>query len=105
MRYAIIIEKAENNYSAYVPDLPGCVTTGKTLEEIAENMKEAIQPTSHLLPVYRSVTDHLHPVRDFYLLTWNCQHITNAQIQPRRLGETKQYWLENGSVMRNLRGE
>jgi predicted RNase H-like HicB family nuclease len=33
--YAIIIEKAENNYSAYVPDLPGCVTTGKTLEEIA----------------------------------------------------------------------
>ncbi|MCA2643872.1 MAG: type II toxin-antitoxin system HicB family antitoxin [Microcystis sp. M137S2] len=38
MRYAIIIEKAENNYSAYVPDLPGCVTTGKTLEEIAENM-------------------------------------------------------------------
>ncbi|MFM6323764.1 MAG: type II toxin-antitoxin system HicB family antitoxin [Microcystis sp.] len=43
MCYAIIIEKAENNYSAYVPDLPGCVTTGKTLEEIAENMKEAIQ--------------------------------------------------------------
>lgn len=43
MRYAIIIEKAENNYSAYVPDLPGCVTTGKTLEEIEKNMKEAIQ--------------------------------------------------------------
>jgi predicted RNase H-like HicB family nuclease len=43
VRYAIIIEKAENNYSAYVPDLPSCVTTGKTLEEIAENMKEAIQ--------------------------------------------------------------
>ncbi len=106
MRYAIIIEKAENNYSAYVPDLPGCVTTGKTLEEIAENMKEAIQfHLDGLQEEYRSVTDHLHPVRDFYLLTWNCQHITNAQIQPRRLGETKQYWLENGSVMRNLRGE
>ena len=43
MRYAIIIEQAENNYSAYVPDLPGCVTTGRTLEEIEENMKEAIQ--------------------------------------------------------------
>jgi predicted RNase H-like HicB family nuclease len=43
VRYAIIIEKAENNYSAYVPDLPGCVTTVETLEEIAENMKEAIQ--------------------------------------------------------------
>ena len=33
-----------------------------------------------------------------YLLTWNCKHITNAQIQPRRLGETKQYWLENGLI-------
>ncbi|WP_013325068.1 type II toxin-antitoxin system HicB family antitoxin [Gloeothece verrucosa] len=43
MRYAIIIEKAEGNYSAYVPDLPGCVTTGITLEEIEKNMKEAIQ--------------------------------------------------------------
>jgi predicted RNase H-like HicB family nuclease len=41
--YAVIVEKTENNYSAYVPDLPGCVTTGKTLEEIEENMKEAIQ--------------------------------------------------------------
>ncbi|MEG3438136.1 type II toxin-antitoxin system HicB family antitoxin [Pannus brasiliensis CCIBt3594] len=43
MRYAMIIEPAENNYSAYVPDLPSCVTTGKTLEEIEVNMKEAIQ--------------------------------------------------------------
>ena len=33
MRYAIVIEKAENNYAAYVPDLLGCVATGKTIEE------------------------------------------------------------------------
>jgi HicB_like antitoxin of bacterial toxin-antitoxin system len=33
MRYAIVIEKAESNYSAYVPDLPGCVATGASLEE------------------------------------------------------------------------
>ena len=33
MRYAIVIEKAEDNYGAYVPDLPGCVTTGETIEE------------------------------------------------------------------------
>jgi predicted RNase H-like HicB family nuclease len=33
MRYAVVIEKAENNYSAYVPDLPGCITTGKSIEE------------------------------------------------------------------------
>ena len=43
MRYAIIIEKAENNYSAYVPDLPGCISTGKTLEETENNIKEAIE--------------------------------------------------------------
>ncbi len=43
MRYAIVIEKAANNYSAYVPDLPGCVTTGKTIEEIERNIKEAIE--------------------------------------------------------------
>ncbi len=42
MKYAVIIEKAENNYSAYVPDLPGCVATGKTREETAQNMREAI---------------------------------------------------------------
>jgi predicted RNase H-like HicB family nuclease len=43
MRYAVVIEKAKNNYSAYVPDLPGCVTTGKTIEEIERNIKEAIE--------------------------------------------------------------
>ena len=43
MRYAIVIEKADGNYSAYVPDLPGCVTTGKTIEEVEKNIREAIQ--------------------------------------------------------------
>ncbi len=42
MRYTIIIEKAKGNYSAYVPDLPGCITTGNTIEEIEKNIKEAI---------------------------------------------------------------
>lgn len=42
MRYAIVIEKAQGNYSAYVPDLPGCITTGKTIEEVEKNIKEAI---------------------------------------------------------------
>jgi len=42
MRYAIVIEKGETNYAAYVPDLPGCVTTGQTIEEIHLNMREAI---------------------------------------------------------------
>jgi predicted RNase H-like HicB family nuclease len=43
MRYAMVIEKGDNNYSAYLPDLPGCVTTGDTVEELKRNMQEAIE--------------------------------------------------------------
>jgi predicted RNase H-like HicB family nuclease len=43
MRYAIVIEKAENNYAAYVPDLLGCVATGKTIEETEQQIREAIE--------------------------------------------------------------
>ena len=43
MRYAIVIEKAASNYSAYVPDLPGCVATGDTLEEAERLIREAIE--------------------------------------------------------------
>lgn len=43
MRYAVVIEKAEGNYSAYVPDLPGCVATGSTAEETEREIREAIE--------------------------------------------------------------
>ena len=43
MRYTVIVEKSENNYGAWVPDLPGCVTTGPTVEETLSNMREAIE--------------------------------------------------------------
>ncbi|YAF94601.1 MAG: type II toxin-antitoxin system HicB family antitoxin [Nodularia sp. CChRGM 3473] len=42
MRYGIVIEKAENNYSAYVPDLPGCVATGQTIAEVEQEIKASI---------------------------------------------------------------
>ena len=42
MRYAIVIEKAEKNYAAYVPDLPGCIATGETIEETEQHIREAI---------------------------------------------------------------
>jgi predicted RNase H-like HicB family nuclease len=42
-RFLVVIEKADNNYSAYSPDLPGCVATGKTPQEVRENMAEAIK--------------------------------------------------------------
>ena len=42
MRYAVVIEKAEGNYSAYVPDLPGCVATGATVAEVESEIRDAI---------------------------------------------------------------
>jgi predicted RNase H-like HicB family nuclease len=68
LRIPIIIEQGSKNYSAYVPDLPGCVTTGRSIEEIKANMQEAIRmhlegmledgeplPTSYSLAEYMDV--------------------------------------------------
>ncbi len=43
MRYAVVIEKANDNYSAYVPDLPGCVATGDTVAAVETEIREAIR--------------------------------------------------------------
>ncbi len=43
MCYAVVIERAGNNYSAYVSDLPGCVATGRTVEETKVEIREAIE--------------------------------------------------------------
>jgi predicted RNase H-like HicB family nuclease len=43
MRYAIVIENAGPNFSAYVPDLPGCVATGATVDEVQREIREAIE--------------------------------------------------------------
>ena len=43
MRYAIVIEKAGGNYSAYLPDLPGCVATGDTVEAVESEIRDAIR--------------------------------------------------------------
>ena len=42
-RYGIVIEDAGGNYSAYVPDLPGCVATGQTIDEVSHEITEAIE--------------------------------------------------------------
>ena len=42
-RYAVVIEKADDNYSAYVPDLPGCVATGSTIPEVEAEIRDAIR--------------------------------------------------------------
>ena len=51
-KYAVIFERAETNWAAYVPDLPGCITTGRTLEETERNVREAI-------------SGHLQTLREF----------------------------------------
>lgn len=43
MRYAVVIEKAEGNYSAYVPDLPGCVATASSIEKLEVQIRAAIE--------------------------------------------------------------
>jgi predicted RNase H-like HicB family nuclease len=42
MRYAVVIEAGEQNYSAYVPDVPGCVATGMTVAEVEHNIRDAL---------------------------------------------------------------
>ena len=52
LTYAVVYERTPNNYSAYAPDVPGCISTGDTWEEIQDNMREAI-------------TYHLEMLRDY----------------------------------------
>ena len=66
MRYAIVIEKAAKNYAAYVPDLPGCVATGTTVEETERLIREAIElhieglrADGHAVPEPSSKVDYI----------------------------------------------
>jgi predicted RNase H-like HicB family nuclease len=43
MKYTVIIEKAPNNYAAYAPDVPGCIATGKTVEDVTRNIRDALE--------------------------------------------------------------
>ena len=43
MKYAVVIERADSNYSAYVPDLQGCVATGSTIKDVERKIREAIE--------------------------------------------------------------
>ena len=52
VKYAVIFERAQTNWAAYVPDLPGCMTTGRTLEETKLNIREAIEGHLHTMREY-----------------------------------------------------
>ncbi|MCX7318302.1 MAG: type II toxin-antitoxin system HicB family antitoxin, partial [Hyphomicrobiales bacterium] len=65
-RYAVVIEKADNNYSAYVPDLPGCVATGDTLQIVEREIRDAIRfhidglkEDGHPVPMPTSIADYV----------------------------------------------
>jgi predicted RNase H-like HicB family nuclease len=73
MRYAVVIEKAENNYSAYVPDLPGCITTGKTIEDTRRLIREAIE--FHI----EGLREDGEPVPE---PTSQCEYVEVRTIQP-----------------------
>jgi predicted RNase H-like HicB family nuclease len=61
-KYLVVIEKAENNYSAFSPDVPGCIATGESVEEATATMKEALQ--FHLedcedIPQPKGISQHI----------------------------------------------
>ena len=56
MEYTVVVEKSPNNFAAYVPDLPGCVATGSTREELLDEIREAI--ALHI----ESLREHGEPV-------------------------------------------
>jgi len=61
-KYLIIIEKADSNYSAFSPDVPGCIATGSSVEETTENMREALQfhfEGINELPHAKGISRHL----------------------------------------------
>lgn len=66
VKYGIVIEKGERNCSAYVPDLPGCIATGATVEETKTRIKEAIEvhleglrEDGDVIPEPRTVCDYV----------------------------------------------
>lgn len=66
MRYAVVIEKAAGNYSAYVPDLPGCVATGATVQTVENEIRDAIRvhidglkADGLLVPAPTSIADYV----------------------------------------------
>ncbi len=52
MRYLVVIEKSLRNYSAYSPDVPGCIATGRTLDETTRNMREALEGHLEVMAEY-----------------------------------------------------
>jgi predicted RNase H-like HicB family nuclease len=83
VRYAVIFEQAECNWAAYVPDLPGCITTGRTFEETERNIREAIE-------------GHLKTLREFG------DRFRNRRASPEILKSSRRL---NGSIPGEVSGK
>jgi predicted RNase H-like HicB family nuclease len=72
-RYAIVIEQGEHNYAAYVPDVPGCVATGATPEEVQQVMQQALQA-------------HIEVMQDDDPLAPPTTQVAYVEVDPSRKG-------------------
>jgi predicted RNase H-like HicB family nuclease len=91
-KYLIVIEKGEDNYSAYSPDVLGCIATGDTIEETLENMREAlifhletIYEEGEPLPQQRGVQSYLDAVEDSAEEDYFLTHISVDSVTPRAI--------------------
>jgi predicted RNase H-like HicB family nuclease len=82
MRYAVVIERAARNYSAYVPDVPGCVATGKTVAQTMASLREALE--MHFADMRKDG----EPIPDpETLCDYVDVHLTSARPQEARLSK------------------
>jgi predicted RNase H-like HicB family nuclease len=78
VRYAVIFEQADRNWAAYVPDLPGCITTGRTLEETERNIREAIEG---LLRTLREFGDRFRNRRALPEISKSSQQLSGSRFR------------------------
>lgn len=81
MRYAVVIESAPSNFSAYVPDLPGCVATGTTIEET----ETATDVLSSLTLSLELLFDEARTVNEYNRKTWPHEHIADLEERIREI--------------------
>ena len=93
-RYTIIIEKAKGNYSAYCPDLPGCIATGRTEEETIKRMKEAFEFHIEGLRKRKYLSPHLL-LKRYPLMSQYSQNVMNLHRQ------WQSSWKKTQKIARN----
>lgn len=91
-KYLIVVEKSQTGYSAYAPDVPGCIATGKTMDQTVANMKLAlvvhlrsIADDGEELPKPRGIAAYLEAVNDSEGEEYFLTHISAEDVSPQRI--------------------